>query len=527
MSNMNSINEQLDRLETYKTNIKSAIIEKGQTVGDNMGEYAEAINNIKSGPNIENSLDFMDANVSIQQQLRYYYTSDGTVFVSSNLTKMLYMLKEDMAYKFDIYTDFGVTAYSLNYFFESDGVYYFSLQTTQGGFFMLKNGVVTKIINEGYYSQFYKSSDGTLFFGGPKGLYVIKNDVINKLLDFGSSIFFYEDSDGTVYIGSGSYTGLYAYKDGELKTIDSKLMQWTTFTKSVDGTLYICSSDNYTVSDNYIYGIKDGVAKGYETDHYSFPYTLAASDGTVYFGSFASTAPIISIKDGVLKQLTPSRDSKYHIWKYFFEGSDGTIYASGDGQTGLVSIKDDVVTWIVGQTQSSYYMYFFESSDGTIYASNNVSSSSSYWKGLITIKNGVVNHDIIDGTSWQYFFEGSDGTVYMSNSSNGLYSIKGTTTHNLITGSGDWNNFIENEHGVYVSSKSYNGLYKLTQSSATICPNTNNNAWTLYNGIYISLSDYKYQFDFETDTVINRVMDIPKVRHSYLSVGYNFVPIDI
>lgn len=44
-----NISENLQILNTAKQDIKAAIIEKGQTVGDNMHEYAEAIDNISGG----------------------------------------------------------------------------------------------------------------------------------------------------------------------------------------------------------------------------------------------------------------------------------------------------------------------------------------------------------------------------------------------------------------------------------------------------------------------------------------------
>lgn len=46
---MSTINDKLIRLASYKDEIKAAIIAKGQTVGDNMSLYAEAISKISGG----------------------------------------------------------------------------------------------------------------------------------------------------------------------------------------------------------------------------------------------------------------------------------------------------------------------------------------------------------------------------------------------------------------------------------------------------------------------------------------------
>lgn len=46
---MSTINDKLIRLASYKDDIKAAIIAKGQTVGDNMSLYAEAISKISGG----------------------------------------------------------------------------------------------------------------------------------------------------------------------------------------------------------------------------------------------------------------------------------------------------------------------------------------------------------------------------------------------------------------------------------------------------------------------------------------------
>lgn len=53
-----NISEELNILNTAKQDIKSAIIEKGQTVGDNMHEYADAIKNI-SGGGSEDTNDYL------------------------------------------------------------------------------------------------------------------------------------------------------------------------------------------------------------------------------------------------------------------------------------------------------------------------------------------------------------------------------------------------------------------------------------------------------------------------------------
>lgn len=54
---MSTINEKLVRLEGYKNDIKQAIIDKGQTVGDNMAEFANAISQISGGGGDEPTFD--------------------------------------------------------------------------------------------------------------------------------------------------------------------------------------------------------------------------------------------------------------------------------------------------------------------------------------------------------------------------------------------------------------------------------------------------------------------------------------
>ena len=54
---MSTIIDKLNRLAQYKLDIKNAIISKGQTVGDNMSEFADAISKISGGVEIPEILD--------------------------------------------------------------------------------------------------------------------------------------------------------------------------------------------------------------------------------------------------------------------------------------------------------------------------------------------------------------------------------------------------------------------------------------------------------------------------------------
>ena len=54
---MSTIIDKLNRLAKYKLDIKNSIISKGQTVGDNMSEFADAISKISGGVEIPEILD--------------------------------------------------------------------------------------------------------------------------------------------------------------------------------------------------------------------------------------------------------------------------------------------------------------------------------------------------------------------------------------------------------------------------------------------------------------------------------------
>ena len=54
---MSTIIDKLNRLSQYKLDIKNSIISKGQTVGDNMSEFADAISKISTGVEIPEILD--------------------------------------------------------------------------------------------------------------------------------------------------------------------------------------------------------------------------------------------------------------------------------------------------------------------------------------------------------------------------------------------------------------------------------------------------------------------------------------
>lgn len=73
---MSTISEKLQRLNTYKQDIKQAIIDKGQTVEDNMSVYAEAINKISGG--LDGIQVDMSVNLHDTSGIKYnYYLSAG------------------------------------------------------------------------------------------------------------------------------------------------------------------------------------------------------------------------------------------------------------------------------------------------------------------------------------------------------------------------------------------------------------------------------------------------------------------
>ena len=86
---MATITENIQTLKSIKSDIKNAIIQKGGSVTDAFGEYAQAITNLPSGgggTEIEDAL--ITRTLSVYSNDRVSVVGDYTFYTYSNLTSV-------------------------------------------------------------------------------------------------------------------------------------------------------------------------------------------------------------------------------------------------------------------------------------------------------------------------------------------------------------------------------------------------------------------------------------------------------
>lgn len=531
---MSTITEKLDRLETYKSDIKAAIIDKGQDVSDNMAEYAAAIEQISGGGDDKDYSNNPDLGKKVQQTYNTFVASDGTVYISSNVKG-------------------------------ANGVY------------AIKDGVTRKLLNSYYIADcFYESTDNVVYFKIPyyhETFYYIKDNIVKELFDPSTNGYkiIFESKDGTVYFGiddtSRTYNKIYSFKydNNNVNEYTLNSSKWTEFFECPDGTILVGSINEskitapagfYTIKDNVLTNIIPNCTSCnsfYITEIQQrcwlarngyFYFTASIYNPDVYSaGSYSVT---FAYKDGVVTQLTGLTAYTSDNNDNFYEASDGTVYC---GRNILLKLYENTIETI---TQIRGCTVFLEASDGTIYIGNdqyaytikngtiktfNTIRRPTLFKeggdgtiytasmqGCYTIKEGVASQ-LQQVRNIRGFYEASDGTVYIYVNKT-IYSIYNNVETVILSNYYcdvddrvyKFNYLIEQNGKVYISGYNQNnGIYELKSDSSELCNDSENYKWLIYNGVFISDdTEHKYQYDLETQTKIDRIIELPKSKHYFL-----------